>query len=216
MNDKKYKVKAQFYNILVDNNEISCRRKLYITRENITYTSNIDLLVVMMNPGSSSPHNENEPITTIKTYDEIDQVPFCDAVVDRTLEQLIKVMDECGFNNTLVINLSDLKSPKSDIFLKMLCTLKKDGELYYHSIFHNSRKSELNRIQRDVPLILAYGVDKKLSRLTNLEGFKEFVSTYIVYGLKKNETLYYHPLPQSQNMKKQWVNTLISQLKVTR
>ncbi|WP_272689744.1 hypothetical protein [Providencia sp. PROV033] len=93
----KFEVTGLFY----ESNGFKLRKYLNIKRANITLDKP-DLMVVMMNPGSSYP------------LDGIDNNFFqSEAQPDTTQQQIMRVMDAVGFDYARILNLSDLRTPDS-------------------------------------------------------------------------------------------------------
>jgi hypothetical protein len=91
---------------------------------------NVDLLVVMMNPGSSEPiegEGLSEQLLLSKEY--VPKKP------DNTQSQIMKVIESQGYLTALVINLSDVREPKSTIFARKLKQLSFASIGEKHSIF---------------------------------------------------------------------------------
>lgn len=81
-----------------------------------------DLMVVMMNPGSSYP------------LDGIDNnsIPS-EADPDTTQQQIMKVMDAALFNYARILNLSDLRTPDSNELYRFLNSADSSTALYLFS-----------------------------------------------------------------------------------
>jgi len=161
-----------------------------------------DLMVVMMNPGSSRPLND------------IDSFNFeTETVPDRTQDQIMKLMVNCGYNYARILNLSDLREPKSSNFYSKLVELK-DLNIH-HSIFSDDRNEDFNTLfVKGIPVILAWGVNNNLFELAAIAKDK-IGSDSTVIGLQKvgEEYAFYHPLPQNYNKQLEWVETITNKLK---
>lgn len=107
------------------------RKYLDIKREESSQNEP-DLMVVMMNPGSSFP------------LDGIDNnsVPS-EAEPDTTQQQIMKVMDAASFDYARILNLSDLRTPDSNELYRFLKS--EESNTVAHSIFYAVRKAE-NRL----------------------------------------------------------------------
>lgn len=118
----KFNVTAFYYN----QDNFKFRRYLEIKRKSIADTEiENDLNVIMMNPGSSRPLNNTE--------DESEYLnKFVEAHPDPTQHQIMKVMENCNLNYARVVNLSDIREPKSSTFYNLL---KSDLQNEKHSIF---------------------------------------------------------------------------------
>ncbi len=169
------------------------RKYLNIRRKN-TKINVPDIMVIMMNPGSSRQEKDFQ-----KIFDK--EVP---TIPDNTQDQIMRVMNNTNLNYARVLNLSDLRETKSTILIKKIEKLKKSK--ISHSIFDNNRKNDYNLyFKKNVPVICAWGVNPKLTELGKLAFDK--VKKEKIIGLKKDtlENAYYHPLPQNYNKQKEWV-----------
>lgn len=161
-----------------------------------------DLMVVMMNPGSSRPLNNNDSFNF-----ETETVP------DRTQDQIMKIMINNGFYYSRILNLSDLRESKSSIFYSKLVELK-DLNIH-HSIFSDERKEDFNALfVKGIPVILAWCVNNNLFELAAIAK-NRIGSDFMTIGIQKvgKEYAFYHPLPQNYNKQKEWVETITNKLK---
>jgi hypothetical protein len=161
-----------------------------------------DLMVVMMNPRSSRPLNGGDSFN-MET----------ETVSDRTQDQIMKLMANCGYNYARILNLSDLRESKSGTFYSKLDNLKK--LTIHHSIFIDDRKEDFNTLfVKDIPVILAWGVNSNLFELAAIAKGR-IGSDIKSIGNKKEgeEYAYYHPLPQNYGEQKDWVETITNKLK---
>ena len=109
-----------------------------------------DLMVVMMNPGSSKPIDgiENNIIES-------------KAIPDRTQDQIMKVMIAKNLEFARILNLSDIREPKSKLLFSKLLEMAIMG--ISHSIFDVNRKADFDSLFiKNVPVIFAWGVSKNL------------------------------------------------------
>ena len=185
--------------LFYESNGYKCRKYLDIRRKGSS--QNIpDLMVVMMNPGSSYPldGNENSLIPTT-------------AEPDKTQTQIMKVMDIASLHYARILNLSDLRTPDSKELYKFLDSDK--SKQFEHSIFSDNRKEDLEELFiKDVPIIYGWGVNKALILLA-----KKAVDTLGIKNplgkLKVNtEYSYYHPLPQNYYAQQEWVHDISNQI----
>lgn len=191
----KFEVTGLFYL----NKGYPCRKFLDIKRQESTHESP-DLIVVMMNPGSSFPLDGIDNSSTPSA-----------AEPDKTQEQIMRLMDNASLNYARVLNLSDLRTPKSSDLLKFLKSNKsKDVD---HSIFSASRKTDLDLLfVPNVPVVFGWGVDEALAPLA-----KQAITTLRVekpLGKFKTGTeySYYHPLPRTLLAQQEWVQLVSDQL----
>ena len=187
--DKEYDIRGLFY----ENNGYLCRKYLNIRRKSLNVVEP-DLMIVMMNPGSSFPKDEND-----------NNVVESGAALDDTQRQIIRVMNNCNFNYARILNLSDFRESKSDVFYSEIDNLKNIS----HSIFSDRRTEDFeNLFVKDIPVVVAWGVSKKLEKLA--ENAIGKINKKNIYGLLKRGTkvLYYHPLPPNFNKQKKWVSEI--------
>ena len=193
---KKFKITGLFYQV----KGFKFRKYLNIKKTN-SERKKPDLMVVMMNPGSSRPIDGNE-----------DYELETEAVPDNTQDQIMRIMENCNFDYARILNLSDFREPKSSEFYRKLDKLKNNK--IAHSIFDENRRNDFDKLfVKNIPVIFAWGVNKNLKELANLAinkiGFEKS------FGLKKEglDFAYYHPLPQNYNKQKEWVETITKIIK---
>ncbi len=189
--NNRFKVTGFFYQI----NRYKFRKYLNIKKHN-SKREIPDLMVIMMNPGSSRPLHGSD-----KYCVEIEAVP------DNTQNQIMRVMSNCNFEYARILNLSDLREPKSSVFYKKIDEIEKYK--IAHSIFDDKRNSDFeNLFVKNIPVIFAWGVNKKLKELATLAMNKIGIEKYI--GLKKEgvDFAFYHPLPPNYNKQKEWVEKI--------
>lgn len=160
-----------------------------------------DLMIVMMNPGSS------KPINGIDDYEiETETIP------DRTQDQIMNLMNNCNFNYARILNLSDYRESKSKLFYSQIKEFQNHN--IQHSIFSDYRKDDFNKLFiKDIPVIFAWGVNKNLFELAAFA--KERIGVVKSAGLKKEgeEYAYYHPLPQNSDKQKEWLSSITEIIK---
>jgi len=120
------------------------RRFLEIKRKNFNNSEN-DLSVIMMNPGKSN-------FKYYKGNNSTDSFnKFVEATTDKTIEQILKIMEIKNFNYAKIVNLSDIRVTSSKIFYKMLKTELKN---YDHSIFSEKNREYIkNYFNKKVSLL---------------------------------------------------------------
>ena len=116
-----------------------------------------------------------------------------------------------------MLNLSDLRSPKSAEFIKQFQRLEDESNFDSHSVFSDARTEELSLklpTIRMMPLVLAWGLSDKLDPLIE-RCLPSIPSKQMVYGLLQDGTAnkYRHPLPSLQKDKRRWVEMMIRQFK---
>jgi hypothetical protein len=158
-----------------------------------------DLMVVMMNPGSSFPldgiDNNSEPS---KAYP------------DTTQYQIMKVMDLASFEYARILNLSDLRTPDSSELYRFVNSTESNA--IDHSIFSPNRKTELDQLfTKKVPVIFGWGVNQALVPLAKQAIHSLRISNPL--GMLKQNTKYsyYHPLPKIYAKQIEWIQFVTSQ-----
>lgn len=155
-------------------------------------------MIVMMNPDSSHPIGEFMENVLIPTK------------TDPTQMQIIEIMIRKNIDFVRVINLSDLREPKSCIFYSKINHSRRDCT---HSIFDESRKHDLQEIfVEDVPVIFAWGVNSSLDRLTQLAVDTLKINNPL--GMLKNKNKYYHARPRTVKKQKEWINYILDQMRI--
>ena len=194
-----YEVWGCFYRL----NGLKCRKYLDIRRRD-SNKQTADLLVVMMNPGNSRPVDGQYLM-----HREAAAIP------DRTQEQIMRLMENCGFEYGRILNLTDIQETKSRRLFSILDGIKRKN--LAHSIFDPRRREELNElIPKNASIVFAWGVAEELTELAQ-QAVKRFAGESVC-GLQKDlrKTAYYHPLPPSYYKQKEWVNLMTEKINNTR
>ena len=217
-----YSVMGPFYGISLNNKvRLKCRSSLEIlSREIAGNFSGVsrglpDAVFIMMNPGSSRTV-ETSP-SSIRDVGAIsDCKTFVQTRPDTTQYQVMRVMTRLGWQHVRVLNLSDLREPKSSVFATTFRSIELNYGYTAHSLFSPIRTQELTvelRRKVDAPLICAWGVSPKLNSLICVAA-PVLRDAGICRGLLKVGTSdrYFHPLPTLQTDKEIWVNKLCKEL----
>lgn len=217
-----YSVMGHFYDISLNNKvRLKCRSSLEIlSREIAGNFSGVsrglpDAVFIMMNPGSSRTV-ETSP-SSIRDVGAIsDCKTFVQTRPDTTQYQVMRVMTRLGWQHVRVLNLSDLREPKSSVFATTFRSIELNYGYTAHSLFPPIRTQELTvelRRKVDAPLICAWGVSPKLNSLICVAA-PVLRDAGICRGLLKVGTSdrYFHPLPTLQTDKEIWVNKLCKEL----
>ena len=224
---KKYEVLGHFYSIAFPSGErVDCRSVLEIagtgsTLDSATERTGLaekrpDAVFIMMNPGSSRPLCEVDTLITpssIKTLATQAETSLVPTRPDITQYQVMRLMHYCDWNHVRVLNLSDMRDPKSGNFTERYARLEKEEMGEVHSIFSRERSHERERRlgkDRKIPVICAWGVSPDLDPLIQrcLAGIRGCA----VQGLLKENTSdkYFHPLPTLQRSKEAWVTRMVA------
>ncbi len=183
---KRYKCYGHFYELVMMSGErVKCRSVLEIVdtaipQENPSDISEMkpDVVAVMMNPGSSHPRDIYHMDAEI-AYPQAGWRARKELVLtqpDNTQYQLMRVAVAKGWRHIRVLNLSDLRDPKSGSFLQKVEGLGEMMGGHTHSIFCRERSAEYSHalLRRDrAPILLGWGQDAGLNvaRSTYISGF---------------------------------------------
>lgn len=191
-----FDINGYFYKI----EGIKCRKYLDIKKKDAKIKTP-DLMVVMMNPGKSKPVDGIDD-----GKKEVETIP------DKTQDQIMRVMENCGFEYSRILNLSDVRITPCGAFYDMLPNLKKNQ--IPHSIFDKKRDTDFKELfVANIPTIFAWGVSKNLTELATIAidriGIKHSA------GIKKidEEFAFYHPLPRNNNQQIEWVKKITERIK---
>lgn len=218
---KSYDVFGHFYSVILKSGEtIDCRSILEIGNKDIL-PANIDSLsdqpadaiFIMMNPGSSKPLVEVNNTLSWKDINKL-ETSIVPTKPDTTQYQVMRVMHYCNWNHVRVLNISDLRDPKSENFKKHFCEIENQTGFTPHSIFDEERSFELqSKLKRKAaaPIVCAWGVSDDLTPL--IDRCLDKIGNRPLTGLLKENNKYYHPLPTLQKGKIEWVNKMIESLR---
>jgi len=222
---KTYGIYGHFYSVdLESGDRIHCRSVLEIASKQslpskIETLSNQkpDAVVIMMNPGSSKPLEAADNLISEKHLSQL-KVSLVLTKPDTTQYQVMRVMSYCQWSHVRVLNLSDLRDPKSAKFIAHFADIERRTGFLGHSLFSELRRAELkHKLNRrpNAPILCAWGVSPDLdpliercqNRIKHIPG-----KTGLLKPDTKNK--YFHPLPTLQKDKLRWVNHVIQHLKL--
>jgi hypothetical protein len=223
---KHFAVHGLFYDVPIGGAVRSCRSVLELIAHDLVPAGDPspvldrrpDLLVVMMNPGSSRSVDATFTPPQVETAEKIRQVrQLVPTVPDTTQYQVMKVMLARGWRHARVLNLSDLRETKSHNQFRDLQSLSElpDGDV--HSIFSPVRRQELlghiGPAEGSPPVILGWGRHKALDPLA--EQCLEALSGRVAVGVQAPEgpLAYAHPSPMMQKAKDAWIERILGLLK---
>jgi hypothetical protein len=220
---RQFGVYGDFYQLVLHGLEYPCRSLLEIVHHDNTPLHLPDLLqargvhlVVMMNPGGSHPADSGRPLRRAGNPDKIasdkDLIP---AVPDVTQYQIMRLMHARGWRHVRVVNLSDLREPRSPVFMERYCELESMPGGRIHCLFADERLKErgdmLGSLTVD-PVVVAWGCDDQLLMLANR--CLNAMSSRAVKGVSYpgQPGLYRHPSPMLQRQKDEWLAKMVSLL----
>lgn len=172
-----------------------------------------DAVVIMMNPGSSRPL-EGGTIPQVTSSQAIADKTLVLTQPDNTQYQLMRIGLLKHWAHIRVLNLSDLREPKSVQFLKKVAALEKVSGGGIHSIFSLERREECAQAlaRKNDPLLLGWGQHLDLLPLATqcikrLEGARTLGVPSALHPL-----LNAHPSPMMQQQKEQWLARMLEAL----
>ena len=165
-----------------------------------------DLLVVMMNPGASKP------------LESLWQAPGDEGFVatqpDRTQYQIMRLLLAArglgrDWQHARILNLSDLRTPKSEIFLAKLHDYCDDDS---HSLFSATRAAQQNALFSNpaTPVLCAWGLSADFAPLARAA--LHAAQGHPLLGLTDDGLRYRHPLPQRHDLQTQWLARVAEQV----
>ena len=218
-----FEVFGHFYSVNLKSGEKKdCRSDLEIvTRQRtpsdigllLDYTP--DAIFIMMNPGSSRPLVEVNNVISENSINQL-EVTLVPTKPDTTKYQVMRVMHYCGWNHVRVLNISDMRDPKSGSFVERYSDIENRTGFSAHSLFVDNRSIELRQKlnkKLEAPIVCAWGVSTDLDPLIQ-RCLGKVAGVARLTGLKKpsTENKYFHPLPTLQKDKEQWVTNLVTNI----
>ncbi len=170
----------------------------------------------MMNPGSSRPLDGTYAPRLVTDHGRIaEKREWVETRPDNTQYQIMRVMAAQGYRHGRVLNLSDLREPKSPILFKQIDKLAQVAGGGVHSIFAPEREAEFFGLvgkKARIPALLGWGRSTALMPLAQLA--LERLQGFSVYGkaVDEQKILFAHPSPMLQRMKEQWVDEMLKQM----
>lgn len=201
----RFEVTGRFYSSLGGH---LCRDELNIRQTGTAATAAVDAVFIMMNPGSSAPLVGEDTA-------KIEHAVHVPARPDTTQYQLMRLMGFYDWRFVRVLNLSDLRTPKSGELQGVIDAYERDEGHDGHSIFSPRRASDLQHALRRRTaslVVVAWGVGARLRPLAARA--LEALSSSGVAGLAKvpGGWAYRHPLPQTHAGQIAWRTEMVSVL----
>ena len=207
---KEFAVFGHFYDRKFSDQIIPCRETLeIISINNAPYDfqelpqAQPELIVVMMNPGSSKPADkEYVPLIIGRPSDIAKKRQVIEAKPDNAQYQIMRFMLINGWKHARILNLSDLRQPKSTVFMNTWPNLPES-----HSIFSKQRKKSLIKlIGKPEKVLLAWSQEESLLPLA--EKASSAVRSFNTVGLSRGDNLYAYPSPLLQKHKEAWLASI--------
>lgn len=200
-----FKVNAKFYHTEVNGEKFLMRREARISRVGTTHTQ-IDAVVVMVNPGSCQPSESLD-------FTSLEKMKMIPAQSDPTQYQLMRLMERMEWNELNIVNLSDICEGNLNNFWAIERKFKSAG--IPHSIFQDDNAVERNELMANAEhLIFAWGGSDNAKRMAKEYGLYEKGRFYAPYqhsiALVHPEKLYpRHPKPALKKDQLQWIQDMI-------
>jgi hypothetical protein len=173
-----------------------------------------DAVVIMMNPGSSRPVEEGDTDSLLTMPLPAGfQKPLMLTQPDNTQYQIMRVMVSKGWNHVRVLNISDLRDPKSPSFIARTKDLAALPGGDRHSLFSEARSEErADMLQRKpgAPFILGWGQDAGLIPLAKQCLSRIAGEKIITVPAGNDPSLTAHPSPMLQSKKEEWLGAILS------
>ena len=173
-----------------------------------------DAVVIMMNPGSSRPieDGDTDSLLTMPLPAGF-QKPLVLTQPDNTQYQIMRIMVSRKWNHVRVLNISDLRDPKSPSFIartQKLATLPGGAT---HSLFCEVRIAERETMLRrktGAPFILGWGQDAGLIPLAKQCLSRIAGERIITVPAGNDPVLTAHPSPMLQSKKEEWLDAILA------
>ena len=171
-----------------------------------------DAVVIMMNPGSSRPVEDGDTDSLISMpLPDGFQKPLVLTQPDNTQYQIMRIAVSKGWKHVRILNISDIRDPKSPSFIARTKALDavEGGEA--HSLFSKTRKTEREQMLKrklGAPFILGWGQDPGLIPLAKqclacIDG-----EQIITVPAGSDPVLTVHPSPMLQKKKEEWLDAI--------
>jgi hypothetical protein len=168
----------------------------------------------MMNPGSSHPLDPAYQPRTLPCPAAIQNaLELVPTQADTTQYQIMRVMALRSWSHARILNLSDLREPKSGQFLSRLNEFTELEYPHWHSLFSPGRVDECTWKlgKSSVPSIVGWGQDTGLRTLALLAlGALQGRRVVGVPAAANDGVSFRHPSPMLQTGKDSWISKINS------
>ncbi len=222
---KRFTCYGHFYElVMMDGERAKCRSVLEIVDSSIPQETPSDIseiepdvVVIMMNPGSSHPkdiyHIDGEIEYPLQGSSMRKELVLTQP--DNTQYQIMRIAVAKDWKHIRVLNLSDLRDPKSGSFLQRVGALSGSMGGHTHSMFCKERTAERThsfKRKSDTPIMLGWGQDPGLISLAGqcmkrIEGEPTCTVPSDIHPLLNS-----HPSPMLQSKKLQWLDNMLAAL----
>ena len=209
-----FDVYGHFYNLKISDSILKCRSILEIKRKGHSDTNEIpDIIVIMMNPGSSVPLDKkyNPKTFSINEYNNLKEKEIIPTRPDNAQYQIMRLMELNNWNFVRVLNLSDLRNGNSGNFQIDFDDAKKLDENNPHCITSINRRKELlaSLKSKSNSIIAAWGSLAILKK----SGEEILRMDNKIIGIVNGELPYFrYPSPYLKKQKLSWLLEMESML----
>ena len=231
---KTFRCYGHFYRLNVEGQEpLLCRSVLEITslpREAVgaatdpndlfsSHSENLNLpdaVIIMMNPGSSRPIEDGDTDSLLpRPLPANFKKPLVLTQPDNTQYQIMRIMAAKQWKHVRILNISDLRDPKSPSFIARTKALDGIPNGETHSLFCKARSSEREQMlhrKNGAPFIIGWGQDAGLIPLAKqclscMKGEK-----IVTIPSENDPILTAHPSPMMQAKKEEWLKNILAAL----
>ena len=175
-----------------------------------------DAVVIMMNPGSSRPieDGDTDSLLTLPLPAGF-QKPLVLTQPDNTQYQIMRIMVSKGWTHVRVLNISDLRDPKSPSFIARTQKLASLPGGDRHSLFSEARsveRADMLLRKPGAPFIIGWGQDAGLIPLAKQCLNRIAGEKIITVPAGNDPVLTAHPSPMLQKKKEEWLDTIFTAL----
>jgi len=171
-----------------------------------------DAIMIMMNPGSSRPLEEGDTqsLLTMPLPANFTK-PLVLTQPDNTQYQIMRVMVSQQWKHVRVLNISDLRDPKSLSFIARTQTLAAHVGGTAHSLFSDIRNTECQQMlsrKPDAPILVGWGQDPGLIPLATQCLHRIQGQRIVMLPSDSHPALTAHPSPMMQKKKEEWLDAI--------
>ncbi|MEG3640947.1 hypothetical protein [Magnetococcus sp. PR-3] len=221
---KQFGVYGHFYRTLLAGQEHACRSVLTLIAHDHTPSTlqdleqkEPDLLVVMMNPGSSRPLDKTYEIPFVEDPTTgLEQRNWVATQPDNTQYQIMRVMAAMSYQHARVMNISDLRETKSPRLIALVKDLAEQPGGGMHALFAPGRSKECQGLMgtdRSTPVLVGWGRHKGLLPLVQQAMQTLQGRPMVGVPVEGQPMLFAHPSPMLQKMKEAWLSQIVQRLR---
>ncbi len=173
-----------------------------------------DAVVIMMNPGSSRPieDGDTDSLLTMPLPAGFKK-PLVLTQPDNTQYQIMRIMVSKHWKHIRVLNISDLRDPKSPSFIARTQKLAALSGGATHSLFCEARTAERETMlhrKTGAPFIIGWGQDAGLIPLAKQCLSRIAGGKIITVPAGNDPVLTAHPSPMLQSKKEEWLDAILT------